>query len=249
MNQNILHGVEIELQLMAPSEDGLKIVSAEQYLNRQYNLLPQCCTFDFGNIEIATPPRESYKEAVEIANFILTEKLIPALINDFKLEKFALFLPTPMCKFYYNEESIYRIMNKKRFYIGTEIKIVRPNDEVCCLKHWNISLNYNSNTNNLNYVDKNGFFNYDAFDKEVTKDWPYNYNSLIKKGYSVLLKDLEFADMSRVHIKIPYHYAPLNGNPDLLPNFEDILLPPERGWRNLVCYYKDNTFTSVRNLI
>ena len=73
MNQNILHGVEIELQLMAETENGLKIVSAETYLDKQYNLLPQCCTFDFGNLEIATPPRESYKEAVEIANYILTE--------------------------------------------------------------------------------------------------------------------------------------------------------------------------------
>ena len=51
-----------------------------------------------------------------------------------------------------------------------------------------------------------------------------------------------------VHIKIPYHYAPLNGNPDLLPNFEDILIP-QRGWRNLVCYYKDNIFSRVRDLI
>ena len=91
-------GLEYELQLMTETEDGLKVVSAEMFLDRQYNLLPQCTTFDFGNIEIQTPPRGSYKEAVDIANYILTDKLVPALINNFKLEKFALFLPTPMCK-------------------------------------------------------------------------------------------------------------------------------------------------------
>ena len=234
---------------MTETDDGLKVVSAETYLDKQYNLLPQCCTFDFGNIEIATPPRESYKEAVEIANYILYEKLVPALINDFKLEKFALFLPTPMCKFYYNEEPDYYIWHGRRIYRGTKIRIIRNVEDVSCLKHWNISLNYDSNTNAvLNHI-KDGDFNYDEYAKEITKNWVYNYDSLIKKGYPVLLKDLEFKDTSRVHIKIPYHYAPLNGNPNLLPNFESILLPPERGWRNLVCYYKDNTFTRVRDLI
>src|SRR3972149_6153680 len=141
MNNRILHGLEFELQLMVETEDGLKVVSAEMFLDRQYNLLPQCTTFDFGNIEISTPPRESYKEAVEIANYILTDKLVPALINNFKLEKFALFLPTPMCKFYYNEEPTYIIRNRKRMYAGEKIQIIRPSEEICCLKHWNISIN------------------------------------------------------------------------------------------------------------
>lgn len=246
---DIKMGLEYELQLMAETDDGLKVVSAETYLDKQYNLLPQCCKFDFGNIEISTPPRESYKEAVKIANYILCEKLVPALINDFKLEKFALFLPTPMCRFYYDEEPDYFTWRGRRIYKGTKVKIIRPVEDICCLKHWNISLNYSSNTSNaLNYI-KEGSFNCDAFAKEVTKDWPYNYDSLIKKGYYVLLKDLDFKDMSRVHIKIPYHYSPPNGNPNLLPNFETILLPPERGWKNLVCFYKDNTFTRVRDLI
>src|SRR3989304_514152 len=195
MNNRIQMGLEYELQLMVEDEDGLKVVSAEMFLDRQYNLLPQCTTFDFGNIEISTPPRESYKEAVEIANYILTDKLVPALINNFKLEKFALFLPTPMCKFYYNEEPVYHIRNKKRVYAGAKIQIIRPNEEVCCLKDWDI---------------------------------PYG---------------------GRVHIKIPYHYSPINGNPNLLPDFKDILLPPDRGWKNLVCFYKDNNFVKVRDLI
>src|SRR3970040_868225 len=130
MNNNIQTGLEYELQLMVETDKGLKVVSAEKYLNRQYNLLPQCTTFDFGNLEISTPPRESYKEAVEIANYILTDKLVPALINSFKLEKFALFLPTPMCKFYYNEEPTYIIRNRKRMYAGSKIQIIRPNEAV-----------------------------------------------------------------------------------------------------------------------
>ena len=236
MKNIILHGLEFELQLMAETENGLKIVSAETYLGKQYNLLPQCCTFDFGNIEIATPPRESYKEAVEIANYILTEKLIPALINDFKLEKFALFLPNPMCQLYYDIEPDCYTRNGKKIYRETKIKIIQPVEAVSCLKHWSISLN-------------SGYIANSTWEYTISIDWAYNYDSLIKKGYYVLLKDLEFADMSRVHIKIPYHYAPLNGNPNLLPNFEDILLPPERGWGNIVCYYKDNIFTHIRDLI
>lgn len=246
---DIKMGLEYELQLMAPTKEGLKVVSAETYLNKQYNLLPQCVTFDFDNLEISTPSRESYKEAVESANYILCEKLAPALINDFKLKKFALFLPTPMCRFYYNEEPDYFIRRGHKICKGNKIRIIKNSEDVCCLKHWNISLNYSSNTNVvLNHIKGNDF-NYDAYAKEVAKDWVYDYNSLIKKGYSVLLKDLEFKDKSRVHIKIPYHYSPINGNPNLLPNFEDILLPPERGWKNLVCYYKDNTFVRVRDLI
>lgn len=249
MNNQTLHGIEVELQLMVETKEGLKVVSAEAYLNRRYDLLPQCCTFDFGNLEISTPPRDSYKEAVESANYILCEKLVPALINDFKLEKFALFLPTPMCKFYYDEVPDYFVWHGRRINNGTKVRIIRANEDVCCLKHWNISLNYDSNTNViLNHIKK-GDFNYDTYAKEITEDWVYNYSSLIEKGYPVLLKDLEFKDMSRVHIKIPYHYSPPMGNPNLLPNFEDTLLPPERGWKNIICYYKDNTFTHIRDLI
>ena len=240
MNQNILHGVEIELQLMAETEEGLKVVSAEQYLNSQYNLLPQCVKFDLGNLEISTPPRESYKEAVEIANYILTEKLVPSLINDFKLEKFALFLPNPMCQLYYDIEPDCYTWNGKKIYRETKIKIIQPVEAVSCLKHWSISLNSDYTANSTISID---------WEYTITKDWAYNYNSLIKKGYYVLLKDLEFKDKSRVHIKIPYHYSPPNGNPNLLPYFEDILLPPERGWGNIVCYYKDNIFTRIRDLI
>lgn len=252
---NIQMGLEYELQLMAETKEGLKVVSAEIYLANKlssytsHNILPQCCKFDYGNIEIATPTRDSYKEAVESANYILCEKLVPALINDFKLEKFALFLPTPMCRFYYDEEPDYYTWRGRRICKGSKIRIIRTIEDVCCLKHLNISLNYDSNTNVvLNHI-KNGSFDYDAYAKEITKDWVYDYNSLIKKGYSVLLKDLEFKDKSRVHIKIPYHYAPSNGNPNLLPNFEDILLPPERGWKNILVYYKNGTLTRVRNLI
>ena len=251
MNNKIHHGLEIELQLMAEIDGELKVVSAEHYLDRQYNLLPQCVTFDYGNLEILTPPRESYKEAVEIANHILDEKLIPALINDFKLEKFALFLPTPMCKFYYNEEPIYKIINRRRIYVGSKISIISPSERACCLKHWNISLNIDEKTykKELNALITQSNYSYNMLCKLLTKYWPYNYELLINKGYDVLLKDLEIPYAGRVHIKIPYHYAPTNSNPDLLPNFEDIIIPPERGWRNLVCYYKNGIYTKVRNLI
>ena len=255
MNNRILHGLEFELQLMVETEEGLKVVSAENYLNRHYNLLPQCTTFDYGNLEISTPPRESYKEAVDIANYILTDKLVPALINDFKLEKFALFLPTPMCRFFYNEEPVYHIRNKKRIYTGKKIQIIRPNEEVCCLKHWNISINIDPDVCEREggmkaFLEIPNYHNFkDYLDKFMKKYWPYNYELLLSKGYQVVVKDLEIPYDGRVHIKIPYHYTPINSNPNLLPRFEDILLPPDRGWKNLVCYYKDNSFTKVRDLI
>ena len=254
MNNKILHGLEFELQLMIEDGDGLKVVSAEQYLNRQYNLLPQCTNFDFGNIEISTPPRESYKEAVDIANYILTDKLIPALINNFKLEKFALFLPTPMCKFYYNEEPVYHMRNRKRIYAGTKIQIVRPNEEVCCLKHWNISIDVDPSMCERDdmkpfLIYPNSYPFVDFLNKLMKESWPYNYELLLSKGYQVMIKDLEIPYSGRVHIKIPYHFTPTNSNPNLLPNFGDILLPPERGWKNLVCFYKDNNFVKVRDLI
>ena len=239
MNNRILHGLEFELQLMAETEEGLKVVSAETYLDKQYNLLPSHVNFDFGNLEVATPPRETYKEAVESANYILDKKLVPALINDFKLEKFALFLPNPMCLLYYDIEPDCYTWNGKKIYRETKIRIIQPGEAVSCLKHWNISLNYDYTANSFP-ID---------WEYTITKDWVYDYKSLVEKGYQVQVKDLGFKDTSRVHIKIPYHYAPLNGNPNLLPNFEDILLPPERGWGNIVCYYKDNIFTKVRNLI
>ena len=247
MNNNIQTGLEYELQLMVETDKGLKVVSAEQYLNRQYNLLPQCTIFDFGNIEISTPPRESYKEAVEIANYILTDKLVPALINSFKLEKFALFLPTPMCAFYYNDTT----RNGRRTFAGSKIQIIRPTEKISCLKHWNISINvdrsmYEREDTLILLKDPRQF---DFLTNFMKESWPYNYEALISKGYQVMVKDLEIPYSGRVHIKIPYHYSPINGNPNLLPNFEDTLLPPERGWRSLVCYYKDYIFTKVRDLI
>jgi len=251
MNNRILHGLEFELQLMVETEDGLKVVSAEMFLDRQYNLLPQCTTFDFGNIEISTPPRDSYKEAVEIANYILTDKLVPALINNFKLEKFALFLPTPMCKFYYNEEPTYIIRNRKRMYAGNKIQVIRPNEEVCCLKHWNISIDVDRSM--YEREDTLAFLKdphqFDFLNKFMKEHWQYDYEALISKGYQVTVKDFEIPYNGRVHVKIPYHYSPINGNPNLLPPFENILLPPDRGWKNLVSYYKNGIYTQVRDLI
>jgi len=255
MNNRILHGLEFELQLMIEDEEGLRVVSAENYLHRRYDLLPQCTSFDFGNIEISTPAMESYKEAVNTANYILTDKLVPALINDFKLEKFALFLPTPMCKFYYNEEPTYIIRNRKRMYAGSKIQIIRPNEAVTCLKHWNISINIDPDvcereSSMKAFLEIPNYHNFkDYLDKFMKKYWPYNYESLLSKGYQVMIKDLEIPYDGRVHIKIPYHYTPINSNPDLLPNFEDIIIPPDRGWKNLVSYYKNGIYTQVRNLI
>jgi len=248
MNNKILHGLEYELGLMVETNKGLLLVNASAYLKNQYTLLPSCVTFDLNNIEIFTPPRESYKEAVESANYILDKQLIPALINNFKLEKFALFLPTPMCKLFYTEEPIYYTCKGRIYFKGMETKIIQSDEPVTCLKHWNISININGKDSNkweeLIYLPKN---ENDKILEKYAKNWGYDLISLLKKGYQVTFKEPD--DICRVHIKIPYHYTPINGNPDLLPNFEDTLLPPEKGWRNLVCYYKDNNFVKVRDLI
>lgn len=234
MEQPILHGIEYEIQLMLEIEGELRVVHANEYLIPKY--LPQCVTLDLGNIEISTPPRGSYKEAVESANYILSEKLIPALINDFKFEKFALFLPTPMCRYF-----------DRTGFTNLPLDFYK---EVCCLKHWNISIPIEKELlKNYKYSMNNEFYPIldDIMDK-ICNNWIYDYKKIISKGFPIILKDSGIFNESRVHIKIPYHYAPIMGNPDLLPKFEDTLIPPER-WKNLVCFYRNGNVTKVRDLI
>ncbi len=220
-NYPILHGLEIELQLMAEVEGKLMIVSAKEFLwnknKKTIDRLPKNIYFDMGNIEISTPPCTSYKSAIESANYSLNNKLIPYLIKDIELKKFALFLPNPISNLVI--DNLPFVKNGTIHYQQTVIKT-----QVSCLKHWNIS-----------------FPNIDILDN--TYKWEYNLMKLFKKGYYI-----DYKDNCRIHIKIPYHYSPPEGNPDLMPKFEDTLIPPDN-WRNLLCYYKNNNFVKVRNLI
>ena len=221
MEYPILHGLEFELQLMAEVEGELMVVSAKEFLWSRNKILfeniPDCINFDIGNIEIATPPCTSYKVAVESANYLLNNKLVPYLVKDIGLTKFALFLPNPMSNLIIDNLPI--VKNGRIHYQLTVVKA-----QVSCLKHWNIS-----------------FPNIDILDN--TYKWKYNLMGLFKKGYYI-----EYKDDCRVHIKIPYHYSPPQGNPDLMPNFEAILIPPDN-CKNLLCYYRNNSFIKIRGLI
>lgn len=223
MEQISQMGLEYELQLMIETAKGLQVVRADDYL--EFVALPQCITFDLGNIEIATPPRENYEEAVKSANYLLYEKLIPFLINDFGIKKFALFLPYPMCRF--------------------------PDKEICCLKHWNISINIDKELSEKykNYLlNGESIFIFEYIMNKIYNSWKYDYKMLLHKGFPTVIKDIETPYDSRVHIKLPYHYVPIESNPDLLPFFNDTFISPDR-WKNLVCYYKNNVFTKIRDLV
>ena len=235
---SIKMGLEYELQLMTETEKGLEVV---WFPTQSYHeeLLPKGIVADFGNIEIRTEPKSSYKEAVEDANNVLLNKLVPTLIEKFKLQKFALFLPTPMCPLYYNE-------SPNGF-------VTIQHYDVSCLKHWNISLPFHrpefTNSFGIDHIFEE--VTLQSYYKEATKylpKWKYNYKLLEQKGYPIQLKDCEHKHLSRVHIKIPYHYAPPQGNPDLMPNFEDTIIPSDK-WKNLVGYYKNNCFVKVRDLV
>ena len=231
---NIKMGLEYELQLMVELENSYQVVNAQNFLFTEslktqniYSLLPTNIWFDLDNIEISTPTLDSYQDAVISANYSLFEKLIPILINDIQLEKFALFLPSPMCAVNYLDQKIISMDND-----NNHVRIMPPITP-SCMKHWNISFP------DL-YWD--------------SAKWGYDYDALEKKGYVNQIK-ADYINLngesvimsSRLEIKIPYHYVPPEGNPDLMPNFEDIIIPKDN-WRNIVCYYKNNTFVKVRDL-
>lgn len=244
---NYLHGVEIELQLMVEIDGKLTVVDAANYLGWKSGLLPACTEFDLGNIEISTIPCETYFKAIEHANYILINKLIPALTDKFRLKKFALFLPVPMSTLFYDDITVADVTN---------ITIVHSNNPTC-LKHWNISFE-NKNVSIIknalifspDFVAYNKIYTTmkDKLTNELRLNWKYNYDLLEYKGYSVSIKDIDSHNNSRVHIKIPYHYVPPEGNPDLMPNFEDTLIPPDR-WKSLVGYCRDGKFNLIRKLI
>ena len=246
--QRIFHGVEYELQLMVETENGLEIVSAPDYLKFQYKLLPREVGFDFENLKIRPPPMTSYKDAVESANYILINKLVPTLIENFKLHKFALFVPNPMCPLFIKE-----IIEKDSNGVEQIKTEVLPLMDIGCMKHWNISFPFH--TPEMKRILNNHFFDYkEIFNKyfelaNLSLDkWTYDYKLLKQKGYSILLKDTEDNSKSRIHIKIPYHYSPPQGNPDLLPNFDAAIIPQNK-WKSLLCYYKHGVFTKIRDLV
>lgn len=250
MNFPILHGLEYELQLMAETEDGLEVVDAMKFLKHRFELLPSNCTFDLGNIEIQTSPKSTYKEAVEEANNILINQLVPSLIKKFKLTKFALFLPTPLSRIYIEEIHL-RSHGDGRFLGHSEFQSIPLG--ISCLKHWNISFPFHtvkidSTVKSICFNKTEEYCKYDEIAKKNISKWKYNYEGLKNKGYSVSLKDVEDNLTSRIHIKIPYHYSPPEGNPDLMPKFEDTIIPPDK-WKNLICYYKNHNFVMIRNLI
>ncbi len=254
MKYPILHGLEVELQLMVETENGLEIVDACNFLERRFDLLPYSTIFDLGNIEIRTNPCNSYKEAINNANFLLLDKLVPALIKDFKLKKFALFLPSPMSQFNYEQIPIFSRDSNEIKFLGFEFKTLKLPEAPSCLKHWNISFPFHTEKiiKTINSIasdigDAQGLY-LDLAKELINKEWKYNYDLLKSKGYPVLLKDYTLPYRSRVHIKIPYHYSPPEGNPDLMPKFEDTLIPPDK-WRNLLSYYKNNNFVKIRDLI
>ena len=247
MNKKILHGLEFELQLMIEVKGTNKIVEASKYFNWDSSYLPENVLFDMGNIEINSIPCDTYFKAVENANNTLIEKLVPALINKYKLQKFALFLPVPMCMFYYEN--------------GEFDNFFSPHDDstlnTSCLKHWNISYNNIDITNNINrklknedyavFLEKYSFYK-DMAMLDIKKNWKYNYNTLESKKYPLIMKDLDSYHSSRVHIKIPYHYVPPQGNPDLMPDFLDTLIPPDK-WKSLVGYCRNGHWTTIRKLV
>ena len=165
-NYPILHGLEYEIQLMAEVVGQLMIVSAKEFLWNSNKLLfrniTNCLNFDIGNIEISTPPCSSYKIAVESANHILINELIPYLIKDIGLKKFALFLPNPMCNLVI--ETLPYIKKGKLYY-----KEIIKKTNVSCLKHWNIS------------------FPVDVLSESYK--WKYSLHFLFKKGYQIQYKD------------------------------------------------------------
>ncbi len=240
----ILHGLEYELQLMVDTKNGLEIVDAMNFLQHQFYLLPSKIIFDSGNIEIRTSPNFSYKEAVDEANNILINQLVPLLITRFKLTKFALFLPAPLSRIHFRKITINRI-------IGSRFECISLG--ISCLKHWNISFPFHtreidSTVKSICFNKLDEYVKYNEVAKQNINKWIYNYEELKKKGYTISLKDIEHDSTSRVHIKIPYHYSPPEGNPDLMPQFDDTVIPPDK-WRNLVCYYKNNNFVMIRNLV
>lgn len=263
MKHSIFHGLEYELQLMLETDNGLEIIDAGNYFNSNFDhdifsSISNYISFDIGNIEIKTPLRNFYFEAVKSANYILINKLIPILINKCKLNKFALFLPVPMSQLIKTKIPIYDLKGE---FIRLKKGFI-PNLSPICFKHWNISYpsKYCQEIFNLCSSKEAIFTNEETCENFMTlyneiknkaiksNEWEYDYQLLIKKGYMVNIKDLQCKDVSRIHIKIPYHYQPPEGNPDLMLNFEDTLIPPDT-WRNLVCYYKNNVFTKIRDLI
>lgn len=243
---DIKMGLEYELQLMVEVDGKLTVIDASRYFGWQISKLPKTITFDLGNLEIITYPCESYFKAVDHANYILEEKLAPMLVGGFKLNKFALFLPVPICP-------IPTAMDEND-------NIFRNNhDEYpTCLKHWNISFENNRHDilRKIFYSSSPDYEEYrieyenskEILTNNLANDWKYDFKKLNRDGYPILIKDIDSYNNSRVHIKIPYHYVPPEGNPDLMPKFEDTLIPPER-WRSLVGYYKNNKWTTVRKLI
>ncbi len=250
MNNKILHGLEYELQLVAEINGKLETVSASEYLHYKYSDLPQCVTFDCDNIEIQTVPRPTYKEAVENANYILDKKLVIALIEKFKLKKFALFLPSPVCRVYYENRPIE--VNKTGEILKYQITAWGSN-EPSCMKHWNISFPFHTIKMetviaSLNYDFSKTLEIYHNLADMNISNWKYDYKLLEEKKYPILFKDVENNIKSRIHIKIPYHYSPPEGNPDLMPHINDILIPPDR-WKNLVCYFRNGNYIKIRDLV
>ncbi len=256
MNNCVFHGLEIEIQFMTEINDTLHVVDAGIFFNYQLQGLNSNISFDMGNIEIRTSPSNSYKDSISEANKILRNRLIPCLVNYFeknKLKKFALFLPVPMSRLYGAITS------------NNDVEYIPVQDDynnICCLKHWNITYRnpvitnmFIGNSNSFlkgaisieDFSNNNNFYTEEAI-ADIKKNWIYDYSALVKKGYPIILKDLDEISLSRVHIKLPYHYEPINGNPNNLPNFLDTLMPPDN-WKSLIGYYKNGFFTQVRNLI
>ena len=90
-------------------------------------------TADLGNIEIATDPHPTYKQAVAEAEELLNNKVVPWLSKC--LDKFALFLPATMSR-------------------------VGSRDSIFCTKHWNIDCLDHSplNLNTYYWEQKSGIF-------------------------------------------------------------------------------------------
>jgi len=229
-----LHGLEYELQLMLETEKGLEIVNAEAVLKGKQRIFPKNVGLDMGNIEIRTKPQSTYEKAAKEANQILYNKLVPCLIKQHK--KFALFLPNPMCGIYFRKED-------KSISYGSPIPI--------CMKHWNISFPFKIPKKEFQ-KSKDHFRNLDFLQVLTLKNihrWKYDYKALVSKGYDVLFKDC-FPNYyaPRIHVALPYHHSPPQGNPDNLPVLEEILVPDSK-WRNILCYYRHGFFIKMRDLV